>query len=123
MSFPRRTSPSMHPLACGGFYFYILVFLQLRVLPTKDISINARQLASRWPCDLVTVSNGHLVPTPTHSLAYRDFLSHPCVFTTTRPSPKDNFTSMRSIGLSMAMKSSDCPERPLHAYSRAPSNL
>src|SRR3954467_410476 len=112
----------MHPLACGDFIF-ILVFLQLRVLPTKDISINTCQLASRWPCDLVTVSNGHLVPTPTHSLAYRDFLSHPCVFTTTRPSPKDNFTSMRSIGLSMAMKSSDCPEWSLHAYSRVPSNL
>src|SRR3954463_16461025 len=109
-------------LDCRDFTF-ISLYLQRRVLPTKDISINARQLAPRWPCDLVTVSNGHLVPTPTFSLAYRDFLSRSCVFTMTRPSPKDNFTSMRSIGLSMAMKSSDCPERSLHAYSRAPSNL
>src|SRR3954469_4237493 len=106
-----------------GFYFYILVFLQLRVLPTKDISINARQLASRWPCDSVIVVNGHPVLATTYSLAYRDFMLHSRVSTMTRPSPKDNFTSMRLIGLSMAMKSSDCPERSLHAHSRAPSNL
>src|SRR3954471_11591182 len=101
-----------------GFYFYILVFLQLRVLPTKDISINARQLASRWPYDSVIVLNGHPVLTPTHSLAYRDFLLHLRVFTMTRPSLKDNFISMRSIGLSMAMRSSDCPERSLRVFSR-----
>src|SRR3954463_10773726 len=104
-------------LDCRDFTF-ISLYLQRRVLPTKDISVNARQLASRWPCDLVTVSNGHLVPTSTHSLAYRDFLSRSCVFTTTHPSSKDNFISMRLIGLSMAMKSSDHPDRSLHAQSR-----
>src|SRR3954469_22603229 len=51
-----------------GVSFYILVLLQLCVLPTKDIFVYARRLASRWPCDLVIVLNGHLVLASTHSL-------------------------------------------------------
>src|SRR4051812_7935328 len=113
---------STHSLTGGEFPFISLYFATVCPSP-KDIFVSIRQLASRWPCDSVIVVNGHPVLATTYSLAYRDFLLHPRVFTTTRPSPKDNFTSMRSIGLSMAMKTSDCPERSLHAYSRVPSNL
>src|SRR3954465_15930304 len=66
---------STHSLACRDFPFISLYFLQIRVLPTKDVFAYARQLASRWPCDPVTTLNSHHVLTSTRSLACRDSIS------------------------------------------------